>query len=59
MHPLIISTIAAEQLRDEHERAARARLVRKIRLGARSAVRPAAGRSPHRHLRPRASRAAA
>jgi hypothetical protein len=66
MYPLTsptIATIAAEQLREERERAAQARLVREIRLSGRSAARPAvrtaAGRSLRRYLRPRVSRAAA
>jgi hypothetical protein len=62
MYPLTsptIAAIAAEQLREERERATRTRLVRGIRLGARPAARPSAGRSLRLYLRPRVSRAAA
>jgi hypothetical protein len=59
MYPLTSATIAAEHLREERERAAQARLVRKIRLGGHSAARPAVGRSLRRYLHPRVSGAAA
>jgi hypothetical protein len=56
-HPLIIQTIAADQVRESHERAARARTARAIRRarpraasGARSG-RPLFPRLPHRALR--------
>jgi len=32
MYPLIVQSIAADQLRERHERAARARLAREVRL---------------------------
>jgi hypothetical protein len=56
MNPLIIQTIAADQIRERHERAARIRQARAIR---RATPRTAGGRSraslfphlPHRALR--------
>ena len=58
-HPLITQTIAADQLRERHERAARIRTARAIR---RATPREAKGRTsgplfshlPHRSLRPAA-----
>lgn len=56
-HPLIIATIAADQLREQHERAARTRTAREIR---RTKQREAAtGRSSRSLFAHRALRAAA
>ena len=51
MYPLIISSIAADQLRERHERAARARLAREVRLRKAGEARAARGLSLPRVLR--------
>jgi hypothetical protein len=59
-HPLIIATIAADQLREQHERAARARTARAIRRARPRSASAARGGGalfphlPHRALRPAA-----
>jgi len=60
MNPLIIQTIAADQLRERHERAARARQVSQIRrAGPREASRGHSHGPLFQHLRHRTLRQAA
>jgi hypothetical protein len=58
-HPLIIATIAADQLREQHERAARTRTAREIRRTKQREADSARSRGPLFPHLPRALRPAA